>query len=515
MTFDYIIAIKVLEQSTDPVKTLKTWKCLLNPKGRMLLGAENRLGLKYFCGEKDPFTNRCFDGLTNYQHALAIIKEKGAKAYTKSELVNFFQKAELPRVFYSSPYGLDFAQLLYREDHLPLEELSARATIKYNSPDTIFLEEEAMYSDIIQNGMFHTMANGFLIEVSLNGEFSNVLHVTSSVERGRKKALSTIIKEDVVIKKALYKEAREHLKILDENTRELICSGVNMIEGKLEGDSYIMPFFKGENMVMRLKRLFYEDRNKMITEMDNIRNIVMNSSEHVSMHSGIGVKLRKCFIDLTIVNCIYQDNQYYFFDQEVYVETVAATAIVYRNLLSLYMADANIGNELPMEFFLERYHMTEHNTYYKHYNLQYVGGMQNGSGLRDFWIKHRKNTSLVTSNRAKASYSPVDYKKLFIDLLNGCDTKKVILFGSGKFATHFLSLNKNACDIKYVLDNNPSRWGETLEDIPIRNPDLLKAPLEFDYKVIICVKDYEDIVNQLEGFGVTDYCIYDKNLYYA
>lgn len=515
IVFDYIIAIRVLEQSKNPVDTLKTWKSLLSPTGKMLIGAENRLGLKYFCGEKDPFTKRSFDGLTNYKYALDLVSSKNAKSYSMAELKNFFTKADIKNNFYSSPYGLDFAQVLYREDHLPLEELSSRILIKYNSPDTIFLDEEAMYSDIIENGMFHSMANGYLIEASLNGEFSDVLHVTSSVERGRKKALATIIKEDKVIKKALYDEAIERIHVLDENTKELQAKGVNMIEGELSGDSYIMPFFDGENMVTRLKRLFYEDRDEMIKEMDELHEIIKNSSEQVSTDPEVGVKLHKCFIDLTIVNCFYKDGKYYFFDQEAYVKNVAANAITYRSIISLYMADPNIVKAIPKEFFFERYNMMENQHYYHCYNLEYVGGMQNGTGLRNYWLNHLKNYSVLASNRVRASHTIAEYKKIFIDLFKDIESKKVILFGSGQFATHFISIYKDVCDIHCVIDNNQKRWGEELEGVAISSPDILKESLDFDYRVIVCVRNFEDIIEQIKDLDVNDYCVYDKNISYG
>ena len=62
----------------------------------------NRFGLKYFCGDKDPYTGRNF--------ALS---------------------------------DLDNSRLIYAENYLPNEDLSNRLFPTYYYPNTVFLEEEA------------------------------------------------------------------------------------------------------------------------------------------------------------------------------------------------------------------------------------------------------------------------------------------------------------------------------------------------------------------------------------
>ena len=65
--FDYIVGVDVLEESESPVELLTFCRNHLKDDGRLLLGTENRFGIKYFCGDRDPYTNHSFDGIEDYR----------------------------------------------------------------------------------------------------------------------------------------------------------------------------------------------------------------------------------------------------------------------------------------------------------------------------------------------------------------------------------------------------------------------------------------------------------------
>lgn len=550
--YDYIVLAGVLERSRNPEAVLHILRNRLTLTGKLLLGMDNRLGIRYFCGDRDAFTERNFDGIENYARInMADRSQLDGRAYAKAEIVQMLESAGFyQHRFYSVMPELTRPQVLFAEDYLPEEELEVRIFPQYNHPDTVFLEEERLYTTLIQNGLFHIMANGYLIECSLDGTFTNAKQITVSMERGRENALVTIIRgDDKVEKRAVYEEGHKKLECLFENNIYLQKHGIKMVEACIEGDAYVMPYVQGEAVTDYFRRILCKDKELFLQKLDEFWNQIQNSSEEVPYEEinweqfepnwqkrkaddpnkdkwrkiafgseqekeNLGIILKRGYIDLVSLNCFFIDRDFVFYDQEVYVENLPAKVILQRTINFIYRGNTQFEQILPQRQLQERYHLNEYLELWNQFSWRFLDGFRNDTKLSSYYKMYRRDIGVINSNRQRMNYSADEYERLFRDIFRGTEGREIYLFGSGNFTKKFLSQFGADYAIAGILDNNQDKWGTEMSGIKICSPQhLCDLPIG-SYKVLVCIKNYVPIIKQLKELGVRDYGIYDSNLKY-
>ncbi|MCM1217938.1 MAG: adenylyltransferase/cytidyltransferase family protein [Lachnospiraceae bacterium] len=553
--YQYIVLISALEYSKSPKEVLRKLFTMLQPGGRLLLGTDNRLGIRYFCGDRDRFTDRNFDGIENYAGIDPVSsRELKGRAYAKAELTGFLEAAGfMGRRFYSVFPALDRPQALYAENYTPTEQLDIRIAPQYYHPDTVFLSEEKLYTTLVQNGLLHTMANAYLIECMKEenaADFVEIDQVTISADRGRQDALATMIYNDgKVLKKALYPEGRERLEKLAANMEDLRSHGVAVVETKMENGCLTMPYVEGMGATQYFRELLVKDKILFLKELDRFWELIQRSSDHAAYEDvdwehfdpewkkrkaddpnrdrwrkaafgtqeeqeSLGVILKRGYIDLVSLNCIYADGEFVFFDQEFWVENLPAKAILMRTIHFIYAETADLETHLPKKELLERYHMERYVGLWDAFAAAFLNQLRKEEMLSVYYQHCRGNTGTIQTNRQKINYSVHNYERLFRDIFRGTEGKQIYLFGSGTFTKKFLSRFGKDYEIAGIFDNDLSKWGTKLSGISILSPTELISMEPTSYKVIICIKDYVMVIRQLQQLGVRDYAVYNGHLEY-
>lgn len=534
--YDYIVGIDILEECREVKRLLGICKLLLKPDGRLIIGAENRFAIKYFCGDRDPYTNHSFDGIEHYRR---ITKQdendiKG-RCYSKKELYDMLASNGFGyNKFYSVMPDLKEAQLIYADGYKPVEELAMRYFPLYNYPESVFLEEEYLYTDLIKNDMFHIMANAFLIECSMDNSFDSTLHATISLDRGKENALVTgIIEQDgvkSVYKKAVYPDGVKKLKELKYNLNNLKDNGINVVESDIKNDTFIMPYIDKPIAMNKLKEVAKKDKNEFFKALDAMYELILASSDHNGILSekdknsangrDMGAILSKGYIDMVPLNCFYDESasnpkdRFIYYDQEFYYENCPAKAVLYRSISIIYDGtDKEFQQLIPMTEVLERYGLCECKDIYARMSSRFTDTLRNQKALEPFYRTRRCDKRNIYTNREMINYSAKDYRRIFIDIFddldNKADNKKLILFGSGLFTRRFLNTFSGDYNIYCIIDNNKDKWNTEIDGIPVKSPDILNDIPENQRHIIICIKKYYGVANQLKDMGITDYHIYD------
>ena len=138
--YDLILAIGVLEYARNPILMLKNWKEMLNETGTLLLGMNNRLGIRFFCGEEDPYTGTRFDGIENY---LRLSDDDRAnmlgRCYGYHDIEYMLNQSGYDNFKRYSVYPcLEEPQLVYADGVDPNEDLSIRYFPKYRDKSGVF-----------------------------------------------------------------------------------------------------------------------------------------------------------------------------------------------------------------------------------------------------------------------------------------------------------------------------------------------------------------------------------------
>ena len=168
--FDYVTLIGVLEYApsyindTNPFSAMLTKiRNFLKPGGKVIIAIENKFGLKYFAGATEDHTGNWFEGIEEYK------KVKGVKTFSKPEMEKLLQQNHYSDIaFYYPIPDYKMPAMIYSEEYLPKRGELRNITAVYDRERYELFDEEAVYDQFCDDGIFDYFANSFLIFARAN-----------------------------------------------------------------------------------------------------------------------------------------------------------------------------------------------------------------------------------------------------------------------------------------------------------------------------------------------------------
>lgn len=521
-TFDYIIFavdenIEKIPDSISYLKIIKAIKSILNEKGKLLLAVSNRLGVKYFCGVPDPDTAIRFDGITE--------NNSGFYRFSREELLNLIKSLGFSNVklYYPMP-DHHHTQVIYTDEMRPrvdvLERLHVYATHKTHR----LLDEWILMKQLAQNSVLHCFTNSFLVEAG-NTPCSSVIYSALSAERDRDRAFATNIYDNQTVEKIpLYPDGRAGLKNLLQNTQELSQRGIPVLAMKEKENAILMERINVPSLSQYLQEAVRENVKLFTDCMDRLYNDILKSSEyvpaekncmrHLAPEKDWGVILKKAYIEMIPVNSFWKNGDILFYDQEFTRDNCPANYVLFRALRDIYTFSPEIEEKISLEKIKDKYGLSETWDFYAREEERFQTELRRRNLYCGFypWVKHLFAT--VQENRHQLDVSEDKKKYDYFNPFSNLDDRRIVLFGAGRMAGHYLNRYGREYPPVFIVDNNQNLWGSKKENIEIKAPEAILRLMPGTYRVVITMGNYEPIVSQLEsmGIGVDSYRIFTREM---
>lgn len=412
--FDYIILTGILERAGGGARErglyagyLKKAAGLLKEDGLLLLAADNRMGLRYFCGEKESHGGQAFEGIRQYPRGIR------GYSFSREELKEIVKLTGFPysRFFYPLP-DYKLPQLIYSDRCLPGANLKERLIPYHVDSHTLVAAEQDLYQDVIENGVFPFFANSFLLECGRKENVSSAIYAAVSTDRGREGGYATTIYADgVVIKRPLYEEGKKSARDLLSHMEDLEAHGIPVVRHTLQADGSLeLPYVSWPTLSNYIKTVIKEDTEEFLRILDRIYSYILQSSESAPASENtllaiwrqradsdeerarlaaldFGPVLKRAYMELIPLNCFYEPaaGEYLYFDQEFVRENYPAGYVMFRAIHYIYVFTPGAEQAYPRRKLLEKYKMVDTWDVYLAEEQRFLDQVRNHRKYRQFY----------------------------------------------------------------------------------------------------------------------------------
>lgn len=212
--------------------------------------------------------------------------------------------------------------------------------------------------------LFVKLSNSYLLEISKQDVLEDVKYVSFNNYRKKEYQLTTIIKDDIVVKKPTTKEALKNIARISKNIEKLNKFDFEILD-KFENDTLYSNLIKDKKTLDIELGLNFENIEFVLSKLNGIKEVLLKNSisynkkdkkyYHEVLRKQEDTILEKLsyleygFYDMVPKNCFYIDNKYYFFDQEWMEYYLPVEFIVYRSVVNSYDLVRNINVDELLE----------------------------------------------------------------------------------------------------------------------------------------------------------------------
>lgn len=149
-------------------KQLLALRELLAPGGKLYVADANRIGLKYLAGCQEEYCGGYFTGIDGYPDAAAV--GRSGRSYSRAEYTGLLQAAGFGGLTFYYPYpDHKFPSVIYSDEWLPQKGELAEGRSNYDRDRVACFNERVMFDSLLEEGVFQTFSNSFLIEAVQEG----------------------------------------------------------------------------------------------------------------------------------------------------------------------------------------------------------------------------------------------------------------------------------------------------------------------------------------------------------
>ena len=155
-------------EKLDIRRQLPVLRELLAPGGKLYVADANRIGLKYLAGCQEEYCGGYFTGIDGYPDAAAV--GRSGRSYSRAEYTGLLQAAGFGSLTFYYPYpDHKFPSVIYSDEWLPQKGELAEGRSNYDRDRVACFNERVMFDSLLEEGVFQTFSNSFLIEAVQEG----------------------------------------------------------------------------------------------------------------------------------------------------------------------------------------------------------------------------------------------------------------------------------------------------------------------------------------------------------